>query len=80
MSVAMLSRAAVLLCAAAPALGASPAGHPLRVAPDGRHLLRADGRPFIQVFTPPSSGRGCDWVLVLDDASKGYPPPGEALR
>lgn len=34
----------------------------------------------IQVFTPPSSGRGCDWVLVLDDASKGYPPPGEARR
>ncbi len=32
----------------------------------------------IQVFTPPSSGRGCDWVLVLDDAAKGYPPPGEA--
>ena len=34
----------------------------------------------IQVFTPPSSGRGCDWVLVLDDAAKGYPPPGEARR
>jgi hypothetical protein len=31
----------------------------------------------IQVFTPPSSGRGCDWVLVLDDASKKYGPPGE---
>ena len=24
-------------------------------------------------FTPPSSGEGNDWVLVLDDASKGYP-------
>ena len=24
-------------------------------------------------FTPPGPG---DWVLVLDDASKGYPPPG----
>ena len=34
----------------------------------------------IQVFTPPSSGRGCDWVLVLDDAAKGYPPPGEARK
>jgi hypothetical protein len=34
----------------------------------------------IQVFTPPSSGRGCDWVLVLDDASKGYAPPGEVRR
>jgi hypothetical protein len=30
----------------------------------------------IQVFTPPSSGRGADWVLVLDDASRGFPPPG----
>ena len=34
----------------------------------------------IQVFTPPSSGRACDWVLVLDDAAKGYPPPGETRR
>jgi hypothetical protein len=31
----------------------------------------------VQFFTPPSSGRGCDWILVLDDASKGFPPPGE---
>ncbi|MFN8091605.1 MAG: glycoside hydrolase family 140 protein [Vicinamibacteria bacterium] len=30
----------------------------------------------IQVFTPPTSGRGADWVLVLDDASRGFPPPG----
>jgi hypothetical protein len=34
----------------------------------------------IQVFTPPSSGRGSDWVLVLDDAAKRYPPPGEVRR
>jgi len=27
-------------------------------------------------FTPPSSGRGNDWVLVLDDAAKGYAEPG----
>jgi hypothetical protein len=27
-------------------------------------------------FTPPSSGPGIDWVLVLDDAAKNYPPPG----
>jgi hypothetical protein len=30
----------------------------------------------VQVFTPPSSGRGADWVLVLDDPSRGFPPPG----
>jgi hypothetical protein len=34
----------------------------------------------IQAFTPPSSGRACDWVLVLDDPAKGYPPPGEVRR
>jgi hypothetical protein len=28
-------------------------------------------------FTPPSSGIGNDWILVLDDASKKYPEPGK---
>lgn len=28
-------------------------------------------------FLPPQPGEGLDWVLVLDDASKGYPPPGQ---
>ena len=27
-------------------------------------------------FTPPNAGEMLDWVLVLDDASKKYPPPG----
>ena len=27
-------------------------------------------------FVPPAPGEMLDWVLVLDDASKGYPPPG----
>jgi hypothetical protein len=26
-------------------------------------------------FSPPTSGYGQDWVLVLDDAAKGYPKP-----
>jgi len=26
-------------------------------------------------FTPTSVGRGSDWVLILDDASKNYPKP-----
>ncbi len=30
-------------------------------------------------FTPPSSGPGNDWVLVLDDASKGYSAPGRSV-
>ena len=25
-----------------------------------------------RTFTPPSIGRGFDWVLVMDDSSKGY--------
>ena len=28
-------------------------------------------------FTPPDYGEQLDWVLVLDDAAKGYPPPGQ---
>jgi hypothetical protein len=27
-------------------------------------------------FTPPSNGRGNDWILVLDDLSKGFKAPG----
>ena len=27
-------------------------------------------------FTPPSSGYGNDWVLIIDDATKKYPAPG----
>jgi hypothetical protein len=29
-------------------------------------------------FTPPEKGEMIDWVLVLDDASKNYPPPGQS--
>jgi len=31
-------------------------------------------------FTPPSSGRGNDWVLVLDDAAKNFPAPGRSSK
>jgi hypothetical protein len=31
-------------------------------------------------FTPPSSGPGNDWVLVLDDAAKNFPAPGTKFR
>ena len=30
-----------------------------------------------QEFTPPTSGYGLDWVLVVDDASRNYSPPGK---
>ena len=29
-------------------------------------------------FIPPDPGELSDWVLVLDDAARGYPPPGQA--
>lgn len=30
----------------------------------------------MQTFTPPTQGRGCDWVLLLDDADREWPLPG----
>jgi hypothetical protein len=27
-------------------------------------------------FSPPDKGEHLDWVLVLDDASRNFPPPG----
>lgn len=32
-----------------------------------------------RTFIPPDTGEMIDWVLVLDDSSKGYPPPGIGL-
>jgi Protein of unknown function (DUF4038)/Putative collagen-binding domain of a collagenase len=29
-------------------------------------------------FEPPSAGESTDWVLVLDDLSQNYPPPGQS--
>jgi hypothetical protein len=30
----------------------------------------------IQTYTPPSSGRGCDWILILEDDAEKFPLPG----
>ncbi len=30
-------------------------------------------------FSPGTPGEAADWILVLDDASKNYPPPGQPL-
>jgi hypothetical protein len=30
-----------------------------------------------RTFVPPDAGEVLDWVLVLDDAAKNYPPPGQ---
>jgi hypothetical protein len=31
-------------------------------------------------FQPPTQGKQCDWVLVLDDESKGFLEPGKSAR
>jgi hypothetical protein len=47
------------------------------------------GRPYplhtgtgtaAQAFTPPSSGPGRDWVLVIDDPRRAFPPPGQTAE
>ena len=32
----------------------------------------------IQTYTPPSSGPGCDWILILEDPAENFPLPGPA--
>lgn len=39
------------------------------------HIHTSDNWGF-QTYTPPTSGRGNDWVLVLEDAEAGFPLPG----
>jgi hypothetical protein len=33
----------------------------------------------LQTFTPPTAGRGNDWLLVLDDATLSFPAPGSVI-
>lgn len=41
----------------------------------GNVVLGADTKSGQRTFTPPKEGK--DWVLVIDDASRKYPPPGK---
>jgi hypothetical protein len=34
----------------------------------------------LREFTPPNPGEAVDWVLVLDDATQHFPPPGQPQR
>ena len=40
-------------------------------------VVYTGGAAGIQTFRPPSSGRGNDWILVLDDAAVDFPLPGD---
>jgi hypothetical protein len=42
--------------------------------------LHTTDTPGIQTFVPPTSGRGNDWMLVLEDATAGFPPPGQPKK
>jgi hypothetical protein len=33
-----------------------------------------------QLFTPPSSGRNNDWILILDDSTKNYQAPKKWMK
>jgi hypothetical protein len=44
---------------------------------DGAAILHGEiDRSDEMTFTPPASGYGHDWVLVLDDPLASFPPPG----
>lgn len=40
----------------------------------------AVSQSLLITFTPPSSGKGNDWVLILDEVSHNYPQPGTASK
>jgi len=40
------------------------------------YLFHQTDRWGIQTYTPPTSGRGNDWILLLEDAAAGYSLPG----
>jgi hypothetical protein len=42
------------------------------------YLVHTTGTHGFQTFTPPTSGRGQDWILILEDAAQGFPLPGAA--
>lgn len=42
------------------------------------HHIHTGTSAGYQTYTPPSSGRGSDWVLILEDAAAGFPMPGSA--
>jgi hypothetical protein len=39
------------------------------------HFHTTDNTGY-QTYTPPTSGRGADWVLILESEAAGFPLPG----
>ena len=40
------------------------------------HEIHTGTSKAIQTYTPPNSGRGCDWILILEDEAEKFPLPG----
>ncbi len=51
-------------------------GQRLKVSDNNRFLVTERGESEV---VPPSSGAGHDWVLVVDDASRGFAAPGTKM-
>ena len=41
------------------------------------HAIHTGNTHAIQTYTPPTNGRGKDWVLIIENADLGLPLPGE---
>jgi hypothetical protein len=39
------------------------------------HPIHTANTGGIQTYTPPTSGRGHDWILILEDAGRNFPLP-----
>ncbi|MBN1481975.1 DUF4038 domain-containing protein [candidate division KSB1 bacterium] len=39
------------------------------------HPIHTSDTAGLQTYTPPTRGRGCDWILIIEDAKKNYPLP-----
>lgn len=44
------------------------------------YRIHCGNTPSIQTYTPPTSGRGQDWILLIDDAAAGLPEPHRFSR
>lgn len=40
------------------------------------YVVHVHGTHGFQTYTPPTSGRGQDWVLIIEDAARKWPVPG----
>lgn len=41
------------------------------------HVVHTSNTLGIQTYTPPTSGKGCDWILIIEDADMEFPLPGQ---